>query len=608
MSDWATLKVHIGFGQKRETTIREAIKRWFNMAPPDEDPTRFDSYVRCIPLKSVVVDQVTVDTASLHPITDAFLIFYHYDRVLSIIGGVPYKMMMQLGGSIKMGELRTFHNRNFEIPYRSRREGVGAGAGGEAEIYWPHWSGDIIEYATFVGHNISLEAFSEKLQWYRTCDTVQKPVNLVFSSNHQENGPSFAILDKATSMMARLLADSIQFTPSSLLRGSPIDPRILRMRFDTMRWDAEYHWFKSKMSRLTTEQSLINFFKFNHIRGDALCLVAGTPLDHQMCFAARGDTAPYPPDIFLNVPVEELPEESLKGLPIYQGGFVHLPFYWDIVTEWLWNKYMIENQRHYTRCKSYKVEVPLLGEWIAAEQRIMLKYLAANPVRPQPPGNAKIARPGTTKTFRPKLTLLDKPSAAHFDDIEDLWTVMPPCLLQLKTNQRFPKNAERLRFVGILFAAGISVDSIRNLLDDMNNQYPKEEGHQELHKRFPLDYILTQNYGVHVCGNMVGAAMKGVTDVLKCPFVGKDVDPALLSQEEVTRNCKNQCVAGERIRFRGPAELIENELAKRGQLKQKDPAVPPPLKTLEQIAAEELAAVHRCEKEERKLHKKTRAI
>lgn len=94
-----------------------------------------------------------------------------------------------------------------------------------------------------------------------------------------------------------------------------------------------------RMSRLTTETSLLNLFWHNGMTSlmeQEDFMIDGTALDCQCFYARYGSGALYEPTIFLNVLVEEVPAEL--ALPLYRGGRVHLPLYWDAVAAWIWNK------------------------------------------------------------------------------------------------------------------------------------------------------------------------------------------------------------------------------------------------------------------------------
>lgn len=605
---WAEILLH------EPENARAAIKTWFEQTSSEQERTGdfacapFDEHVRCIQLESIEPEHVVVDVSSFDPIKDAFTVFYTFDDVANLLkvrGGVLYDVLvLQCKGYMRIGDVLKSQSRAFFAPYTTNPTPV-LMDDKAPHFYWPHWFGEPLEYASLSSLVVTRDDFAQKMQWQRqwekTPDNKTKPV-LYFAD---------ARTHKATTMLARFVADYIEFECAHL-RNTPLDPRKLRVRYDTWRFEAERQAFMSQMSRLTTEMSLLESFDFNHLTPllqQTDIMVDGITLDHQVFYAQHHDKAAYAPEMFLNVPVEDVPRELAVKLPVYAGGRIHLPFYWECVSEWVWHKYMISMHRHYTLCRSYGMKDALLADWIKQEGDIMIRFMLKTLPGPDfVQGARRIRAIGRTRDD----------AGMDIADTSDLVRILPPCMRVLHEHGRFPKNHERLGYVKVLYAAGISKESIIAPLFELNERYPKDSGAQVLENRFSvskvIDHIesIKESYKKIVwCSNVIRNTLAREADNMYCPFARQLVEEkSPLLQTSLTADiedmCRHKCCST--VQFKAPHKLIMQALK---DIQSGKPLVALPEKKKEQEEnddddddeEEEAFPFGRFEKDERKKQK-----
>jgi hypothetical protein len=575
MDTWASFPFVKSGGEEAQ---KEAICAWFCSSTPAQEAVgdiacaSFDN-VRCVRVPNVHANSIVLDMHELHPISHAFVVFYYTEyQTIHVLGGLLYDAIVALKGIITIGMLSEHRNRTFFAPYTmSDLQPMDTRADGDDDdvFYINAWFGEAAEYGNLADATIPMSAFSEKLEWYRACERCRPtdPLPPLVFSGSTIDARTYAVYDKGTSIMARLLADCIEFA-SPHIRSTPVDPRKLRARFDAMRYEAEYRIFMKRMRRCTKEETLTQLFKFNGLwplveLSDLF--VDGTTLDHQHFYAAYRNLAQFEPIFFVNIAIEEVPPALLARLPIYHGGRVHLPFYWETVGEWLWHKYMNQMHLHYTTQRSYTEPADgRLKEWMQQERRIMCRYMLAHKPGPQrrqfgvsmSAGGAGLVGKGTGIAIRQA-----DEKGLYVEDIEDFWAMMPPCMEAVRHLKRFPRNLERLRFAQVLWMAGMSEAAIALPLRDLNERYPHSDGAQRFESRFnikgALDSIrkLDKQKATNWCSNIVRETMLQIPDVLHCPFVER-------VPSDVARLCKPLCCST--VRFSAPQELIEHAL--KGQM------------------------------------------
>ncbi len=565
----------VSFSNPTDLPVEGILCKWFYESTPEQQRAGdlacigvddFVRYVRCYEVRDIATPYITVDLSTLHPIQHAYTLFYRVDKqTIHVMGGILYDDLVQMNGEVILNRLFKYRCRGFFAPYSLTNDWNPAAAQEAQCFYWNARFGEATEYAQLAAVEVPRCAFAEKMEWYRVCERLtaaDKMPPVPF-----EDEPD---LDRATSFMARFMAAAIEFTTPHIL-NTPVDPRKLRVRFDCMRYEAEHRLFMERMSQFTTEKSLIELFFYNGLeplmhQKDAEFLVDGDAVDHQVLYAKRKQTALYEPQIFLNLPVEEIPPALIAGgLPIHPGGKVHLPFYWDTIAEWLWYKYMDQMHIFYTQTRSYTAPpTGPFGEWIKHETLVMTRYMLQHKPGPQ---KRRFGRGGGGRGAGEGVRQAQD-QGVDIEDLESFWSMMPPCMAAVRTNGRFPRNFERLRFVQVLWMAGLSEESITAPLRELNEQYPRDAGAQRLENRFNVKSALNsiramdKQKATNWCSNIIGDTMYNRQDQLHCPFVKEVTIPTGASSNEVSRMCRPLCSP---IRFSSPQELIAGALKNGGQ-------------------------------------------
>lgn len=140
---------------------------------------------------------------------------------------------MRERGHLKLASIMESQSRAFYVPYAFST--IVELPSEYSSFYWNHIFGEIVEYAMiFAERSVSRAVFGEKMAWYRQAE--RSPVSLppLYLSCRPEE---FARADKATSMLAIAVADSMEFDCSHVPNS-----RKMRVRFDTMRFDAEHRF------------------------------------------------------------------------------------------------------------------------------------------------------------------------------------------------------------------------------------------------------------------------------------------------------------------------------------------------------------------------------
>lgn len=209
-----------------------------------------------------------------------------------------------------------------------------------------------------------------------------------------------------------------------------------------------------------------------------------------------------PPPWWLNVHFSELPTTLVDRKPLYEGGFCHLEP--GEVGEWVWRRVVLDAR---------KIKKPP-----TEQMQIILSYI-----------NTKL---NIHKHTIPKIKR----------SISDL----PPCM-QFKDH--FPKDAERVAFLAVGKRCGVPLQDIEDLLTDLNDRYPRNNGVKEsLKARFNVVFQYEKGYGPPKCET-----------IYWCPVEGDSYDVK-------KKNC-HQKWFGERYpeiyphtqphKFKGPHSLME---------------------------------------------------
>lgn len=170
------------------------------------------------------------------------------------------------------------------------------------------------------------------------------------------------------------------------------------------------------------------------------------------------------------VKMEDVPE---LDLPMYEGRIVHLSE--KDVAHYLWGIH----ERELRETKTMSAHFPL---WEPLQ-------LLREPKQPKQSRGKK-----RTVTMEPI-------------DIEDLHSLLPPCM---KHNGDFPKDLHRQYLVRTLQTAGVSLQSVEELLTKLNQKFPHKDGCMDVRKRWDFEQHYVKEYPPPTC-EKVGSM---------CPFEG----------------------------------------------------------------------------------------
>jgi hypothetical protein len=541
-SHWAVLKCN-----PAEQSVEDALEQWFFTSSPAEEKrgdiacvSSFVDHVRCVAMPDA---ECYVDPMSLFPRSDAFILFYRAREAfheLYVLGGVTYEVLRNaLHGVVLESDLQRPEARLRGFLVASGGEGEGEDGDDtkdETQFYFPcrfTQEEDRTHQIANMALSTDRESFHQYVEWILRGGGGARSHN---RTPAQERGASY---------LCALLGAQIEFSYS--VPHSVHDSRRRRRRFDLRRLEAEYELFMGRMKRLSGggEQLLCHLFKFNNLQ---------QYMDERVCFASARDAQMFPAtELFLRVPVDEAPPGV--GLPIHEGGYVHVPFLPDVMGAWLWNRYMMETQRNYTLWTREVHEEalaralhPLVTEWLREELlvlgAIMDKQRGGGGGGGGSGSERRMFGASTTNNAveggTDRLLPVNDPGVT-FPDMEDLCKALPRCLSDLWISaRRFPKNFERLRATQTMWQGGVSKDSIYRFYKELNDRYPSGE---RFETRYPVMASLRARYDKTTCGNLVSNVVNQKVDHLTCPYVkAHDAEFVKRSElREVTRSCRQMC-------------------------------------------------------------------
>lgn len=211
-----------------------------------------------------------------------------------------------------------------------------------------------------------------------------------------------------------------------------------------------------------------------------------TRLDLQLYYERYPEDG-APPQHWFEVGMEELSEPVDTMYPGYK---THI--HYRQLPNWYWCRYQRAHRRIQTQVALSKQPLlPMLEE--------LKDYIVEESV----------------KEYKKRQKTEPKPVALKHDevgDIEDLLPIAPPCIQHLCTMKRFPQCEERKFLVSVLRKGGIAVEVLEQILDNLNEAYPRESGHQKLVTRFDYLTYYDKGYGAPGCEKMRDY----------CPFIGKE--------------------------------------------------------------------------------------
>lgn len=549
MQRWVTFQFH--------ESVEAAIEQWYYASTPAQEMrgdmacADFASEVR---LQLVEEDAVacTVDVRELDPYHHALTIFYRVDmllRCVDVLGALRYDVLMARHGKVTSALLVEHgQSRAALVP-----EAVPMVA--ESEDAPPLQLPFAVEQQQLEAEEVDvLEMDLEPLLcWYTLMESGEGTVMEI---------PHWAV---ASQMMA-LVGACIEHE-HGVRYHSQLEARVLRQRYELMRREAEERALESVLVHSShTQRALIRLLAHNNLtpwlRENS---VRPTARDLQMFHACYREPA-FIPTVFIRVPVQHVPPARARALPMYHGGYVNLPCYWDALRDWLWQRRMAEAQRFHaewdhTRWSEFRRDYPEHAARVAAATHDMVKWMYAHVSRVNLSLDKKerSVRPIYSSSRSGEQKTVQVQSETVTVDLEDLWKALPPCVAELR-DTRFPKHITRLQLNPILYEAGVSQQTAHSFYDHLNARFPR--GGQQLLERYPFpgEWQRVVGKGVTYCNAIIRATFDGRSDSLRCPFVASHGNGEVPGKV-LNRRCYEACSPSNSFFGGRPALLLSGRLA-----------------------------------------------
>lgn len=476
----------------------------------------FDGRVACISIPYVYSSGGTrshyVDLKNVDPFLCSWFLFYTYssnDELITLWGGLPYDQVVAQRGVVdtwKLSRTRAFFPREEEGEQVAEEEPI------------PLFD---VPSIPFTGTMNLADVFTEAERVWHKLVGKQQPITEI--SNE-------ALLGLG------MICDYLPLhLPPYEKMWNPTQ-NYMRFRHDYMEV-VKRHYDETMDRHFKTEDAILVLLKCNF---PADIIVAPTRQLNQH-YLRRFPSAQRAPAYYVSVSSTELPESILNQVPLGKNCIITA---WD-VREWIWFRFEQQQQRQHAWMSHVGHKDDRLRAMFIPIVKNVVRYYVEHP---------------TTRVYSAvptKLSMdeIDPNAGFVLTDMEDLWNSFPPCMAALKTNQRFPRNMERVRAVQILQSAGVSLKTTEDWLVGMNERYPKPEHPTAIH-RFDHTAVWKNNLGTCHCGNIINDTYNNRPDTLRCPYVPKDVKP----HPELKHSCMSQCVGGGVINFTGPHNLIRRRL------------------------------------------------
>lgn len=553
---WATLRMN-------QSGLRATLREWY-LDPQYEldDPVfaSFDEHVGCVEVTES--PPLYVDLSLYSPIKCAYLLFYtlnQYSREIRVLGGLSWIDIERMDGVIQ--NVSEHRRRGFIAPEVSSPPMSTV----PIDFYFPCFFGQINELARYlqfppnIEYGILQDCFAARLEWYRQAEQSEEGYYPRVFTTHID-----PLIDSITQWLCMLMIDHIQSRFGRNILGFPFDGRRLRARYENMRYKAERYQLEQLFQGYTTEQSLIDLFKFNGLFGWlGNVTVDPTPLDEAWFIKQHPIGRRYFPEIYLALPLSDVLPEMAYGMAKYANGCVHVPLYAECILEVVWYRYVNEQQRLYTfgyeKHKILKSIMHWLSEPFFKELSIyMVRYMGIT-------SEKRVYQ----RKLDPRMTVnLTIPiEGATIPDIEDIWSCMPPCVLAMRRKD-FPRNPARIRLVPMARNAGLSKESIHDWLKDWNSRFPKAPPEDDLDRRINLEDLfkiqvktgdpVKDRETIHYCTNVIKDTMMNNDETIKCPYARQ--------HKGIVDSCRTQCRSESeptaRYLFPSPESLMRYKLRK----------------------------------------------
>lgn len=373
-------------------------------------------------------------------------------------------------------------------------------------------------------------------------------------------------------------------------------------RFRTLYEKARHHMecqvlLPARLAPFCSQHTLLKLLKWNGMETwmNKHCR-PGTAADYR-AFRKHYPGAFYAPSVFFEIPCSEW---SGQALPVYPQGLVRLPCYAPAILTWLQQRWLIHRDARYHQEErgvgggggaGGGAGGEALGKaiyWaVDREARRLYRHYFDLHYAPRPPDVLKLeAQQRLAQRFFNNAPGAGDRARESVPDIEELWSMLPPCVRAVRALPHFPKHHQRNKMALIMWHGGVNEASIWNLMETLPEPPPRElwQLEDEKFNKKPEDPYLMRERQAKVqamlsapgavdwkpiCRNIVADTLAGNQHVLHCPYVRAATAGKSLTLDETRITCNNACNDDEL--FGGaPSHLVAKALYRKSYLQEEE--------------------------------------
>jgi hypothetical protein len=306
-----------------------------------------------------------------------------------------------------------------------------------------------------------------------------------------------------------------------------------RTQFERARYRVECETLlPARLAPFCTESLLLELLHWN---GLSTWLTAyarnGLAADYR-AFRRLFPDATYAPDAWFEVPCTDVGPVLAAALPIYPKGVVRLPCYGPALLAWLQQRWLIQRDTIYARQREVVLPKAVLLS-VDEQARNLYRHYHDLHYAPRPPDVLKEERVRRAYVGAGGARIVCEGPKTHelVPDIEELWSMLPPCVSAARTMRHFPKFHHRKTMALIMWHGGVAEQSIMDLLewlpDPLNDEERRKKAATPQHlideRRGHINGLLNAP-GVHawkpMCKGIIKNTLSNAEHQVHCPFVG----------------------------------------------------------------------------------------
>jgi hypothetical protein len=355
-----------------------------------------------------------------------------------------------------------------------------------------------------------------------------------------------AAFPAGTTLEERLLDTGSFLLAANLTRE--LYPPDVALKYETIRMERERILYWNRWAPFLApgvgEIPLIGLLQYNHGLWHWLKdrIVTPTAEDEQAWWRVHG--AGEMPVTWFALHCAQVGGNALRDFPIYPGGLIHMPAHASWIASWIWDGLVVPDaQRRFAAPPIPKQSSMLHRLGILAEA----KSLATCAKMPLGYHHCK----QRMTAMEPAIPAVDDGGGVDIEEMGNLWSVLPPCLRRMRELGRFPINEERRFAVEIMRLGGLSLETMLDFFEHLNNRYPKPQP-ETLKKRFQVEATLhawkaksdheQQIWCTTLINNALDQGANG--GCLVCPYALQRTPPPAPGQDRslFAGQCRETCV------------------------------------------------------------------